>query len=228
VIRITNLTKEYNGKRKVVALAGVNLQIAKGEMVSLVGPSGSGKSTLLNLIGALDKPTSGEITLDGIRLAGLTDDELTRVRRDKIGFIFQFFNLLPSLSCEENVALPLHLRGWERRKARQRAGELLELAGLAKRTQHLPDELSGGERQRVAIARALSVYPPILLADEPTGNLDTHTGAEILSLIRDLNARLGATVLMVTHDRELAATCARTITLRDGVVVEDLVRQPAI
>ena len=228
MIDLNRLTKEYNGKRKVIALAGVDLHIAKGEMVSLVGPSGSGKSTLLNLIGTLDKPTSGEIVLDGIRLSGLSDNELTRVRRDKIGFIFQFFNLLPSLSCEENVALPLHLRGWDRRKARERANELLNLVGLATRIQHLPDELSGGERQRVAIARALSVYPPILLADEPTGNLDTHTGEEILALIRDLNARLGATVLMVTHDREVAATCPRTIALRDGHIVEDLVRQPAL
>jgi putative ABC transport system ATP-binding protein len=228
VIDIENLKREYNGKRKVLALGGVSLHIAKGEMVSLVGPSGSGKSTLLNLIGALDKPTSGEIAIDGVRLSGLTDDELTRVRRDKIGFIFQFFNLLPSLSCEENVSLPLHLRGWERRKARERADELLDLVGLARRRQHLPDELSGGERQRVAIARALSVYPPVLLADEPTGNLDTHTGEEILGLIRDLNTRLGATVLMVTHDREVAATCPRTITLRDGHIVEDLVRQPAL
>ncbi|MCL4843774.1 MAG: ABC transporter ATP-binding protein [Bryobacteraceae bacterium] len=197
-------------------------------MVSLVGPSGSGKSTLLNLIGALDTPSSGHISIDGVRLSGLSDNELTRVRRDKIGFIFQFFNLLPSLSCEENVALPLHLRGWDRRKARDRANELLDLVGLTKRTHHLPDELSGGERQRVAIARALSVYPPVLLADEPTGNLDTHTGADILHLIRDLNTRLGATVLMVTHDREVAATCPRTITLRDGHIVEDLVRQPAL
>lgn len=228
MIDIENLRREYSGKRKVVALDGVSLHIAKGEMVSLVGPSGSGKSTLLNLIGALDKPTSGEIAIDGVLLSGLTDDELTRVRRDKIGFIFQFFNLLPSLTCEENVALPLHLRGWDRRKARDRAKELLDLVGLAQRRQHLPDELSGGERQRVAIARALSVYPPVLLADEPTGNLDTHTGEEILGLIRDLNARLGATVLMVTHDREVAATCARTITLRDGHIVEDLVRQPAL
>ncbi|MBE7543682.1 MAG: ABC transporter ATP-binding protein [Solibacteraceae bacterium] len=207
---------------------GLGLSIAKGEMVSLVGPSGSGKSTLLNLIGALDTPSSGHISIDGVRLSGLSDNELTRVRRDKIGFIFQFFNLLPSLSCEENVALPLHLRGWDRRKARDRANELLDLVGLTKRTHHLPDELSGGERQRVAIARALSVYPPVLLADEPTGNLDTHTGADILHLIRDLNARLGATVLMVTHDREVAATCPRTITLRDGHIVEDLVRQPAL
>jgi putative ABC transport system ATP-binding protein len=228
VIDISNLTKEFNGKRKVIALAGVSLSIARGEMVSLVGPSGSGKSTLLNLIGALDAPSSGHISIDGVRLSGLSDNHLTRVRRDKIGFIFQFFNLLPSLSCEENVALPLHLRGWDRRKARDRANELLDLVGLTKRTHHLPDELSGGERQRVAIARALSVYPPVLLADEPTGNLDTHTGADILHLIRDLNTRLGATVLMVTHDREVAATCPRTITLRDGHIVEDLVRQPAL
>ncbi len=228
MIDIVNLAKKYNGKRQVTALEDVSLHIAKGEMVSLMGPSGSGKSTLLNLIGALDKPTSGEIAIDGVRLSGLSDDELTRVRRDKIGFIFQFFNLLPSLSCEENVALPLHLRGWDRRKARERATELLDLVGLTRRTLHLPDELSGGERQRVAIARALSIYPPVLLADEPTGNLDTHTGAEILGLIRDLNSRLGATVLMVTHDREVAATCPRTITLRDGHIVEDLVRQPAL
>lgn len=228
MIDIANLTKEFDGKRKVTALAGVSLSIGKGEMVSLVGPSGSGKSTLLNLIGALDKPTAGDIRIDGVSLAGLPDDELTRVRRDKIGFIFQFFNLLPSLSCEENVALPLHLRGWDRRKARARASELLDLVGLTRRSHHLPDELSGGERQRVAIARALSVYPPVLLADEPTGNLDSHTGVEILALIRDLNVRLGATVLMVTHDREVAASCPRTITLRDGHVVEDLVREPAL
>ena len=228
MIDISNLTKEFNGKRKVTALAGVSLSIAKGEMVSLVGPSGSGKSTLLNLIGALDTPSSGHISIDGVRLSGLSDNDLTRVRRDKIGFIFQFFNLLPSLSCEENVALPLHLRGWDRRQARDRANELLHLVGLSQRTLHLPDELSGGERQRVAIARALSVYPPVLLADEPTGNLDTHTGADILHLIRDLNARLGATILMVTHDREVAATCPRTITLRDGHIVEDHVRQPAL
>ena len=144
--------------------------------MSIVGPSGSGKSTLLNLIGGLDRPTSGTITLDGQRLDGLADDGLTAVRRDKLGFIFQFFNLLPSLSCVENVALPLHLRGWPRKKINDRARELLDLVKLSARMDHLPDELSGGERQRVAIARALSVYPPILLADEPTGNLDTQTG----------------------------------------------------
>jgi putative ABC transport system ATP-binding protein len=143
------------------------------------------------------------------------------LRRDKIGFIFQFFNLLPSLSCLENVALPLHLRGWPRRKTEERARELLALVQLGHRVEHLPDELSGGERQRVAIARALSVYPPILLADEPTGNLDTHTGAEILSLVEDLHDRLGATILIVTHDVHVAARCARTIALCDGRIVED-------
>jgi len=224
VIRLVDVVKEFNGKRKVRALDGINLHIERGEMVALVGPSGSGKSTLLNLIGTLDRPTSGEIYLDGQRLSTLSDDELTLLRRDKIGFIFQFFNLLPSLTCLENVALPLHLRGWKKSQARERAEELLGLVGLKHRLEHLPDELSGGERQRVAIARALSVYPPILLADEPTGNLDTKTGAEILELIRDLHERLGATVLMVTHDPGVAASCERTITLRDGRLVGDEAR----
>jgi len=227
VILISHLQKEFDGKSRVRALDDVSLHVRKGEMVSLVGPSGSGKSTLLNLIGTLDKPTGGEITLDGQKLSGLTDDELTKVRRDKIGFIFQFFNLLPSLSCQENVSLPLHLRGWSRKQARDRAAELLDLVGLGKRVEHLPDELSGGERQRVAIARALSVYPPVLLADEPTGNLDTSTGADILALVRDVHERLGATVLLVTHDRSVAESCSRTITLCDGRVVDDTVRAPA-
>jgi putative ABC transport system ATP-binding protein len=190
-------------------------------LVSIVGPSGSGKSTLLNLIGGLDTPTKGEIRIDGQPIASLSDDELTRVRRDKIGFIFQFFNLLPSLSCIENVALPLHLRGWTRAKCRQRAQELLEMVQLGTRMEHLPDELSGGERQRVAIARALAVYPPILLADEPTGNLDSATGAEILRLIRDLHERLNATVLIVTHDPGVAAGCERKVTLRDAHIISD-------
>jgi putative ABC transport system ATP-binding protein len=226
VIRLVDVVKEFNGKRKVRALDGIHLHIERGEMVALVGPSGSGKSTLLNLIGTLDRPTSGEIYLDGQQLSTLSDDELTLLRRDKIGFIFQFFNLLPSLTCLENVALPLHLRGWKKSQARERAEELLGLVGLKHRLEHLPDELSGGERQRVAIARALSVYPPILLADEPTGNLDTKTGAEILELIRDLHARLGATVLMVTHDPGVAASCERTITLRDGRLAGDEARVP--
>lgn len=224
MISLSNVTKEFNGKRKVTALQNITLEVSRGEMVSLVGPSGSGKSTLLNLIGGLDRPTSGEVSVGGSVLAGLSDDELTRVRRDKIGFIFQFFNLLPTLSCIENVALPLHLRGWSRKKAQARANELLGLVKLGHRTDHLPDELSGGERQRAAIARALSVYPPILLADEPTGNLDSHTGNEILQLIRDLHDALGSTVLIVTHDRGVAESCGRTIALRDGLVVEDVRR----
>jgi len=205
----------------VVALDTVDLRIDKGEMVSLVGPSGSGKSTLLNLIGGLDRPSSGDVEVDGARLAGISDDELTRIRRDKIGFIFQFFNLLPTLSCLENVSLPLHLRGWPAAKIADRAKELLTLVKLDKRMEHLPDELSGGERQRVAIARALSVYPPILLADEPTGNLDSSTGAEILDLLRDVHQRLNATVLIVTHDRGVAEACPRRIALKDGRVVKD-------
>jgi putative ABC transport system ATP-binding protein len=193
-------------------------------MVSVIGPSGSGKSTLLNLIGGLDRPTAGRVIVDEEPLDGLSDDGLTRVRRDKIGFIFQFFNLLPTLSCEENVGLPLHLRGWPRKKVEDRARELLSLVQLGHRLEHLPDELSGGERQRVAIARALSIYPPILLADEPTGNLDTRTGEEILALIRDLHERLSSTVVVVTHDMNVAESCSRTIALRDGRIVEDVTR----
>ena len=224
MIELDHVTKQFDGKRRVTALAGVTLAIPRGEMVAIVGPSGSGKSTLLNLIGGLDRPSAGDVRLDGESLAGLSDDELTRVRRDKIGFVFQFFNLLPTLSSVENVGLPLHLRGWARVKVRARAMELLDLVQLSHRLHHLPEELSGGERQRVAIARALSIYPPILLADEPTGNLDTHAGNEILALIRDLHGRLGSTVLIVTHDMTVAASCGRTVALRDGHVVDDVRR----
>ncbi len=221
MISLSRVSKRFDGKRQVVALDSVDLQIAKGEMVSLVGPSGSGKSTLLNLIGGLDRPSEGDISIDGTLLRGVSDDELTRIRRDKIGFIFQFFNLLPTLSCLENVSLPLHLRGWPAGKIKDRARELLTLVKLDKRMEHLPEELSGGERQRVAIARALSVYPPILLADEPTGNLDSHTGVEILGLIRDLHEKLNATVLIVTHDRGVAESCPRRIALKDGHIERD-------
>ena len=226
MIDLDRVSRLFAGKRQVTALADVSISIPAGEMVSIIGPSGSGKSTLLNLIGGLDRPSSGIVRIDGAALGGMSDDELTKVRRDKIGFIFQFFNLLPTLSALENVGLPLHLRGWPRRKVEERARELLDLVALGTRLQHLPDELSGGERQRVAIARALSVYPPILLADEPTGNLDTRTGEEILALIRDLHVRLGSTVVIVTHDMNVAHSCARTIALRDGRVVEDVRRTP--
>jgi putative ABC transport system ATP-binding protein len=224
MIDLDAVTKQFAGKRDVIALDNVTLTIPAGEMVSIIGPSGSGKSTLLNLVGGLDRPTTGQVSIDGERLANLSDDALTKVRRDKIGFIFQFFNLLPTLSCLENVGLPLHLRGWPRKRVDDRARELLTLVQLDQRLTHLPEELSGGERQRVAIARALSVYPPVLLADEPTGNLDTHTGEEILTLIRDVHARLGCTVVIVTHDMHVAGSCQRTVALRDGRMVEDVRR----
>jgi putative ABC transport system ATP-binding protein len=223
-IALDRVTKQFDGKRRVVALDDVTLAIEAGEMVSIIGPSGSGKSTLLNLIGGLDRPTAGQVRIDGESLARVSDDDLTRVRRDKIGFIFQFFNLLPTLTSLENVGLPLHLRGWPRQRVGERARELLTLVQLDHRLQHLPDQLSGGERQRVAIARALSVYPPVLLADEPTGNLDSRTGDEILGLVRDLHARLGSTVVIVTHDMKVAESCARTIALCDGRTVEDVRR----
>src|SRR5262247_2027420 len=224
MIALNHVSKVFDGKRKAVALDDIQLEIAKGQVVSIVGPSGSGKSTLLNLIGGLDRPSSGQIRIDGENLAELSDDDLTRVRRDKIGFVFQFFNLLPTLNCLENVALPLHLRRWPRRKIDERAQELLEVVQLGHRLEHLPEELSGGERQRVAIARALSVYPPVLLADEPTGNLDTRTGQEILKLIQDLHTKLGSTIMIVTHDMKVAESCPRTIALRDGRIVEDIRR----
>ena len=224
MIELIRVTRRFEGKTGVTALDDTSLTIPRGQLTSIVGPSGSGKSTLLNLIGTLDTPTSGDIQIDGQSLAELSDDDRTRLRRDKIGFIFQFFNLLPTLSCLENVGLPLHLRGWPRKKVVDRARELLGLVQLSDRMEHLPDQLSGGQRQRVAIARALSIFPPILLADEPTGNLDSRTGKDILALIRDLHTRLGATIVIVTHDPAVAASCERTLTLRDGRIVEDVTR----
>jgi ABC-type lipoprotein export system ATPase subunit len=227
MIRLDGVSRQFDGHGRVTALHRIDLTIARGEMVSIVGPSGSGKSTLLNLMGTLDRPTAGQIHIDGVALDGLNDAALTRLRRDKIGFIFQFFNLLPALTCLENVALPLHLRGWRRSDARARATELLTVVGLEDRLTHRPDELSGGQRQRVAIARALSIYPPVLLADEPTGNLDSRTSVDILNLLHDLHARVGATVVVVTHDDGVAASCGRTVTLRDGRIVDDSRRQQA-
>jgi putative ABC transport system ATP-binding protein len=220
MIQLDQVTKRFAGKRDVSALRGVTLSIAKGEMVSIIGPSGSGKSTLLNLVGGLDRPTSGEVRVGGQALGGLSDDELTKVRRDTIGFIFQFFNLLPTLSCLENVGLPLHLRGWPRARVQERATELLTLVQLAHRLHHLPDELSGGERQRVAIARALSIYPPVLLADEPTGNLDTSAGGDIMGLFTEL-WKQGSTLVVITHDMTLARRASRIVEIRDGRIVRD-------
>src|SRR5215467_3224284 len=224
MIALSGVSKRFTGKREVIALDSIDLEIERGEMVSIVGPSGSGKSTLLNLIGGLARPSSGEIRLDERPVASLSADYLPRLRRDKIGFIFQFFNLLPSLSCLENVALPLHLKGLRRAEIEKRSRELLTLVQLGHRIDHLPDELSGGERQRVAIARALAFHPPVLLADEPTGNLDTLTGAEILALIRDLHEQLNSTILIVTHDPTVAGSCPRTVTLRDAHIAGDIRR----
>jgi putative ABC transport system ATP-binding protein len=224
MISLATVSKIYNGSRQVIALDRVDLEIERGEMVSIVGPSGSGKSTMLNLIGGLDRPTSGEVRVDGESLTGLSDDRLTRLRREKIGFIFQFFNLLPSLTSLENVSLPLHLKGLRRKDAEKRARHLLVMVNLDHRSDHRPEELSGGEKQRVAIARALAFDPPVLLADEPTGNLDTHTGGEILRLLRDLREQTNSTVLIVTHDAGIAEGCPRTVSLRDARITGDLRR----
>jgi putative ABC transport system ATP-binding protein len=199
----------------------VHLSVERGERVAVMGPSGSGKSTLLNLICGLDEPTSGTITIDGVEIAALDDDARTRWRREKIGMIFQTFNLLPTLSAAENVSLPLRLQGLARREAERRALELLDRVGLAPRAAHRPDELSGGERQRVAIARALVFQPPLLLADEPTGNLDSATGEEILGLLDDLHREFRTTILVVTHNELAAAHCDRILFLRDGSVVRE-------
>ncbi|MBK7600221.1 MAG: ABC transporter ATP-binding protein [Acidobacteria bacterium] len=221
MIQLENVTREYGDGKLVHALDGVSLTIDRGERVAVMGPSGSGKSTLLNLICGLDEPTSGVIRIDGADIAGLDDDARTRLRREKIGMIFQTFNLLPTLSATENVALPLRLQGLSRRDAETRANSMLGKVGLAGRSSHRPDELSGGERQRVAIARALIFDPPILLADEPTGNLDSHTGEEILTLLDNLHREYNTTVLMVTHNEEAAAYCDRVLRLRDGRVVKE-------
>ena len=224
MIHLEHVSKRFETQGGVVALDNVDLTVPRGQMMSIVGPSGAGKSTLLNLIGALDRPSTGKVHVDGESLSNSSDDALTRIRRDKIGFIFQFFNLLPTLTCLENVGLPLHLRGWPAAKVKERARELLSLVQLGDRFEHLPEQLSGGQRQRVAIARALAIYPPILLADEPTGNLDTRTGDDILQLIRGLHARFAATIVMVTHDMRVAESCERTVMLRDGHIVDDITR----
>jgi putative ABC transport system ATP-binding protein len=221
MIAVDNAVKIYEGKRQVKALDGVSLDVVAGEMVAVMGPSGSGKSTLLHLLGGLDQATSGSIRVDGVELTGLGDDALTRVRRDKIGFIFQFFNLLPTLPAFDNVALPMRLQRRPAAEVQATAGKFLELVGLAARADHLPDELSGGECQRVAIARALVMSPRVLLADEPTGNLDTKTGAEILALMKQVNRETGATLVMVTHDAVAAAVCDRILRLQDGKLVSD-------
>jgi putative ABC transport system ATP-binding protein len=222
MIRLVDIAKVYRqGKSEITALAGVTLDIQKGDFVVVMGPSGSGKSTLLHLIGGLDRPSRGEILVEGRIISQVPDDEVTLFRRTQIGFVFQFFNLLPTLTARENVMLPLILDGRSGVDGDQRAETLLERVGLAARGNHLPEELSGGEIQRLAVARALVFDPPILLADEPTGNLDSKTGEAILQLIRDVNRERGCTVVMVTHNLQAAAYGGRVIHLRDGRIEED-------
>jgi putative ABC transport system ATP-binding protein len=221
VVRTVGLSRQYTmGDTVVDALRDVDLSLARGEFVALVGPSGSGKSTLLNLIGGLDRPTSGEVWIDAVELSASDERTLTRHRREHVGFVFQTFNLLPRLTAEENVALPLMFAGVPEQERRQRARALLQRVGLARRLDHRPTQLSGGEQQRVAIARAMVGEPALILADEPTGNLDTVTGGEIMGLLKELNQERGVTVLVVTHDPEVAAYAGRIVTLRDGQVEE--------
>ncbi len=221
-IRITDLHRRYEmGEAHVDALRGVNLTVARGEFVALVGPSGSGKSTVLNLIGGLDRPTGGQIWVDGVELTAQDERSLTAHRRHRVGFVFQSFNLLPRLTALENVALPLMFSGQPERERLSRARTLLEQMGLGGRLSHRPTQLSAGEQQRVAIARALVAEPALLLTDEPTGNLDTATGGEIMALLKALNAERGLTLLVVTHDPEVAAFADRIVRLRDGRVAEE-------
>jgi putative ABC transport system ATP-binding protein len=222
MIRLGGVRKVYaRGRAEVVALERVDLEVARGEFVAVMGPSGSGKSTLLHLIGGLDRPTEGRIAVAGRALAEMSDDELTLFRRTQIGFVFQFFNLLPTLTAAENVMLPLLLAGRSRQESSRRALSLLERAGLAARAHHLPEELSGGEIQRVAVARSLVFAPPLLLADEPTGNLDSKSGEEILALLSELHRDEKCTVVLVTHNEQAARRAARVIHLKDGRIVGD-------
>lgn len=222
LVQVQDLTKVYGqGDTAVVALDHVNLQVEPGEFVAIMGPSGCGKSTLLHLIGGLDRPTSGRVLIEGVSLGDLSDDKLTELRRRKIGFVFQFFNLIPVLDATENAALPIALDGSGAREAKRHAREWLTRVGLEKRLGSRPDQLSGGQQQRVAIARALVAEPALVLADEPTGNLDTRAADEIAGLLRQVSDEWGRAVIMVTHDPRIAAYADRIVFLKDGVVVDE-------
>jgi putative ABC transport system ATP-binding protein len=222
-VEARGLTKVFGkGETEVRALSDVDFIVEPGEFVAIMGPSGSGKSTLLHILGALELPTAGTVAVGGVRYEGLSDNDLTRIRREHIGFVFQFFNLLASLSAEENVTLPAVISGRHEPEIEQRALELLKRVGLGRRAEHLPSELSGGEQQRVSIARALLLSPALLLADEPTGNLDTRAGRSVLDLLRQVNREDGQTVVMVTHDPAAAARADRIVYLRDGQVAGEI------
>ncbi|TMD49589.1 MAG: ABC transporter ATP-binding protein [Chloroflexi bacterium] len=225
MITLEGITKIYHtGEVEVAALKGISLHIPEGEFVAIMGPSGSGKSTLMNLIGCLDQPTSGRYILDGYDVSALTDDQLAWIRNRKIGFVFQSYNLIPRASAVHNVEMPLIYAG-DNQQRRERAMAALESVGLLERAGHLPNELSGGQQQRVAVARALVTDPAILLADEPTGNLDSESSIEIMKLLRDLNQQ-GRTIVLITHEAEIAAFAQRVVRVRDGVVVSD--ERPAV
>ncbi|AHY46018.1 ABC-type antimicrobial peptide transport system ATPase component [Rubrobacter radiotolerans] len=221
-VEVLDLVKRHGeGTAAVTALAGVSLAFPAGEFAAIMGPSGSGKSTLLHLLGGLDRPTEGKVVVGGQDLSGLSDRKLTLLRRQRMGFVFQFFNLIPTLSAEENVLLPALISGERPKEHEARLAELLDLVGLSGRRTHRPDELSGGEQQRVAIARALLRNPDIILADEPTGNLDSRTGGEILALLEESAQRFEQTIIMVTHDARAAASADRVVFLSDGLVVDE-------
>lgn len=222
LISAENLTKIYgSGETAVTALDHVNLNVNAGEFVAVMGPSGCGKSTLLHLLGGLDHSSDGSVTIDGHNLTDLSDDALTELRRRKIGFIFQFYNLIPVLDAVENAALPMTLDGAKPADAQKKAVEWLEKIGLSDRLHNRPEQLSGGQQQRVAVARALAAEPSLILADEPTGNLDTHSSDEIASLLRQVSKQWGRAVIMVTHDPRIAAYADRIVFLKDGKIIED-------
>jgi len=222
VLQLEKLSKTYSlGKRTVSALSNLNLTVTAGEFVAIMGPSGSGKTTLLNMIGCIDKPTSGQILIDGVDVTDMPENQLYKIRRDKIGFVFQTFNLLPYLNARENVELPMEGRINSKMERRERASKLLAMVGLSGREEHRPQRLSAGEQQRVAIARALANDPAIILADEPTGNLDSQNKQGIIKLLANLNMTQGTTIIMVTHDGEAAHHTERMLLLRDGKIIKE-------
>jgi putative ABC transport system ATP-binding protein len=229
ILQATGITKSIDtGRHRVEILRGIDLEVPAGQFVAIMGASGSGKSTLLGLLAGLDTPTSGRIVIDGVDITGLNEDALALVRGRKIGFVFQSYQLIPTLTAEENVLLPHELTGGDVSAGMARAHELLTSVGLADRMDHYPVQLSGGEQQRVALARAFMVKPPILMADEPTGNLDSVNGSHVLNLLIELNRREATTLILVTHDQTLAARAGRIVTVSDGLITSDVVREQAV